>query len=199
MNLNTIAESLQPDVISSFWTMLQECRSQADCNDDVLLKRQVECWYRQWNAMTGDNKAVSWSQSVANEAPAAVDYPQYPGRGEVPAYALEARRDIAKTVLLVVRAQLGLPETETVLLDHSFVTNLGADSLDAVELVMAIEDEFFIEINDEDAEQCLTVGDAIKLVSRLLGTPIEAEPNVSEIGQDLDEIADTLADAEPDE
>ena len=61
MNLNTIAKSLQPDVISSFWAMLQELRSQADGNDDRVLKVQVEGWYRQWNAMTGDNKTVTWS------------------------------------------------------------------------------------------------------------------------------------------
>ena len=59
MNLNTIAKSLQPDVISSFWAMLQELRSQADGNDDRVLKVQVEGWYRQWNAMTGDNKTTA--------------------------------------------------------------------------------------------------------------------------------------------
>jgi acyl carrier protein len=192
MNLTTIAESLQPDVISSFWTMLQECRTNADCNDDRVLRIQVEGWYRQWNAMTGDNKTVSWSRTPELDAVRVdvPDYPQYPGRGEIPAYALEARRDVKATVIRVTREQLGLPETEPVLVSYSFVATLGADSLDAVELVMAIEDEFFLEINDEDAEQCHTVGDAIRLVSRMIGATVEDEPVLSEIGQDLDAVLD---------
>ncbi|HLG19694.1 MAG TPA: acyl carrier protein [Bdellovibrionota bacterium] len=47
----------------------------------------------------------------------------------------------------------------------SFINDLGADSLDIVELVMAMEEEFDIEIPDEDAEKIQTVGDAIKYIS----------------------------------
>jgi len=47
---------------------------------------------------------------------------------------------------------------------HLFTTDLGADSLDIIELIMAFEDEFDLEIPDEDAEKILTVGDAIKYV-----------------------------------
>ena len=61
LELNTIKRSMQPDVISSFWTMLQELRSKADNEDDTLLKVQVEGWYRQWNRMTGDDKAPNWT------------------------------------------------------------------------------------------------------------------------------------------
>ena len=50
--------------------------------------------------------------------------------------------------------------------DASFVDDLGADSLDTVELVMAFEDEFEIEIPDEDAEQMQTVGDAIQYLGK---------------------------------
>lgn len=47
----------------------------------------------------------------------------------------------------------------------SFINDLGADSLDIVELVMAMEEEFDVEIPDEDAEKIQTVGDAIKYIS----------------------------------
>jgi len=48
--------------------------------------------------------------------------------------------------------------------ESRFIEDLGADSLDVVELVMALEEEFDIEIPDEDAEKILTVGDAIKYI-----------------------------------
>jgi len=48
--------------------------------------------------------------------------------------------------------------------DSRFIEDLGADSLDVVELVMALEEEFDIEIPDEDAESILTVGDALKYI-----------------------------------
>ena len=51
----------------------------------------------------------------------------------------------------------------------SFVEDLGADSLDIVELIMGIEEEFDIEIPDEDAEKLKTVGDAISYISQKLG------------------------------
>lgn len=61
----------------------------------------------------------------------------------------------------IIINELGV-EPEKVTLEASFVEDLGADSLDTVELVMAFEEEFGIEIPDEDAEQLQTVGDAIK-------------------------------------
>jgi acyl carrier protein len=61
----------------------------------------------------------------------------------------------------IIINELGV-EPEKVTLDASFVDDLGADSLDTVELVMAFEEEFGIEIPDEDAEQLQTVGDAVK-------------------------------------
>jgi acyl carrier protein len=59
------------------------------------------------------------------------------------------------------KVKLGV-EPEKVTLEASFVEDLGADSLDTVELVMAFEEEFGIEIPDEDAEQLQKVGDAVK-------------------------------------
>ena len=60
----------------------------------------------------------------------------------------------------IIINELGV-EPEKVTNDASFVEDLGADSLDTVELVMAFEEEFGIDIPDEDAEQMRTVGDAI--------------------------------------
>ncbi|MBX3730704.1 MAG: acyl carrier protein [Candidatus Sumerlaeia bacterium] len=61
-------------------------------------------------------------------------------------------------------SQLGVNEEE-VNPEASFIDDLGADSLDIVELVMAFEEKFGIEIPDEDAEKIRTVGDAIKYIS----------------------------------
>jgi acyl carrier protein len=61
----------------------------------------------------------------------------------------------------IIANELGV-EIEKVTDEASFVDDLGADSLDTVELVMAFEEEFEVEIPDEDAERMLTVGEAIK-------------------------------------
>ncbi len=63
----------------------------------------------------------------------------------------------------IVAEQLGVEEAE-ITEDASFVDDLGADSLDTVELVMALEEEFGIEIPDEDAEKIATVKDAITYI-----------------------------------
>jgi acyl carrier protein len=68
----------------------------------------------------------------------------------------------AKLKELIVQ-QLGVSENEVVP-EAKFVDDLGADSLDLVELVMALEDEYGIEIPDEDAEKIVTVGDAFKYI-----------------------------------
>lgn len=63
----------------------------------------------------------------------------------------------------IIAEQLGV-KPEEVVPEASFIDDLGADSLDTVELVMALEEEFGIEIPDEDAEKITTVGDAIKYI-----------------------------------
>jgi acyl carrier protein len=68
--------------------------------------------------------------------------------------------DIAARVKEIIAQELGV-EQEKVTDEASFVEDLGADSLDTVELVMAFEEEFGIEIPDEDAENMQTVGNAI--------------------------------------
>lgn len=66
-------------------------------------------------------------------------------------------------VKMIIVDQLGV-KAEEVTSTASFVDDLGADSLDTVELVMALEEEFGIEIPDEDAEKMTTVGEAIKYI-----------------------------------
>ena len=63
----------------------------------------------------------------------------------------------------VIVEQLGVDENE-ITLESSFIEDLGADSLDIVELIMALEEEFDVEIPDEDAEKILTVGDALDYI-----------------------------------
>ena len=70
---------------------------------------------------------------------------------------------IEARVKKIVVEQLGVKEEE-VTNDASFVDDLGADSLDIVELVMALEEEFDLEIPDEDAEKIVTVGDAVNYI-----------------------------------
>jgi acyl carrier protein len=65
----------------------------------------------------------------------------------------------------IIINELGV-EPEKVTDDASFVEDLGADSLDTVELVMAFEEEFGIDIPDEDAEQMRTVGDAVSYLKK---------------------------------
>jgi len=72
--------------------------------------------------------------------------------------------DVDARVKDIIINELGV-EAEKVTPDASFVEDLGADSLDTVELVMAFEEEFGIEIPDEDAEKMQTVGDAIRYIS----------------------------------
>ena len=63
----------------------------------------------------------------------------------------------------VLMEQLGVDES-VITMDSSFVDELGADSLDIVELIMGLETEFDIEIPDEDAEKITTVGDAVNYI-----------------------------------
>ena len=71
---------------------------------------------------------------------------------------------IEQRVIKMVAEQLGVKE-EDVKTTSSFVDDLGADSLDTVELIMALEEEFDAEIPDEDAEKIATVNDAISYIT----------------------------------
>lgn len=72
--------------------------------------------------------------------------------------------DVAERVKKIVVEHLGV-ETDKVTEDSSFIDDLGADSLDTVELVMAFEEEFGVEIPDDAAEKILTVKDAISFIN----------------------------------
>ena len=71
--------------------------------------------------------------------------------------------EIKQKVVSLIAEQLGKSENE-VTLDSQFIEDLGADSLDLVELIMSMEDEFGVEIADEDAEKILKVSDAVVYV-----------------------------------
>ncbi len=72
-------------------------------------------------------------------------------------------QEILAKVKEMVASQLGKSEDE-ITPESSFIEDLGADSLDLVELIMSMEDEFGLEISDEDAESIITVQDAINFI-----------------------------------
>jgi acyl carrier protein len=73
--------------------------------------------------------------------------------------------DTAEKVKNIIMEQLGVEESQ-VTTEASFIDDLGADSLDTVELVMAFEEAFDIEIPDEDAEKIITVKDAVDYIEK---------------------------------
>ena len=75
---------------------------------------------------------------------------------------------VQEKVRSIIAEQLGV-KPEEVTPQASFIDDLGADSLDTVELVMALEEEFGIEIPDEEAEKLATVGDAVKYIEEKAG------------------------------
>ena len=76
-----------------------------------------------------------------------------------------SQSDIFEKVKAIIVEQLSVEDPSIVIPGASFVDDLGADSLDTVELVMALEEEFDIEIPDEAAEKILTVQDAVDYIS----------------------------------
>lgn len=72
---------------------------------------------------------------------------------------------ILEKVKEIVAEQLGVDEDDIVP-EASFIDDLGADSLDIVELIMALEEEFDMEIPDEEAEKIVTVGDAVEYIKK---------------------------------
>jgi acyl carrier protein len=98
---------------------------------------------------------------------------KYTGRSDTSEVKLamadvKAKANVAEKIKQIVSEQLGVDEGE-VTPTASFVDDLGADSLDTVELVMAFEEAFEIEIPDEEAEKIRTVQDATAYVEKKLG------------------------------
>ena len=74
---------------------------------------------------------------------------------------LEMLRKVIAEVLNVDQAEITM--------DTTFVDDLGADSLDVFQIIMGIEEEFDIEVNVEEAEKIVTVGDAVELIKKTVG------------------------------
>lgn len=75
---------------------------------------------------------------------------------------------VFKKIKEIIAEQLSIDDDSVITLDTSLTKDLEADSLDAVEIIMAIEDEYGIEIPDEDAEKFSLVGDLVKYVEDLV-------------------------------
>jgi acyl carrier protein len=73
-------------------------------------------------------------------------------------------KTVERRVIEIIVEQLGVSEEEATM-EASFIDDLGADSLDLVELIMAMEEEFSLEISDADAEKILTVQDVVNYVT----------------------------------
>ena len=73
-------------------------------------------------------------------------------------------KTVERRVIEIIVEQLGVSEEE-VTIEASFIDDLGADSLDLVELIMAMEEEFGVEISDEDAEKIQTVQDVVNYIN----------------------------------
>ncbi len=80
---------------------------------------------------------------------------------------MSTKEEIKASVYSTISEQLGVAESE-ISSESSLINDLGADSLDVVELVMALEEKFEIQIPDEDAQNLATVGDAIKYIESRL-------------------------------
>jgi acyl carrier protein len=78
-----------------------------------------------------------------------------------------SREDILAKLKPIIADQLGVDESQ-VTEDASFTEDLNADSLDLVELIMSLEEQFKLQISDEDAEKITTVGEAVEYISEHL-------------------------------
>ena len=71
---------------------------------------------------------------------------------------------VLEKVKEVISEQLGIEDTDSITTETTFIDDLGADSLDIVELIMALEEEFDMEITEEEAEKIKSVGDVVSYI-----------------------------------
>lgn len=76
--------------------------------------------------------------------------------------------DVFEKVKEVIIDQLGIEDEESITMETTFIDDLGADSLDVVELIIALEEEFGIEIPETEAEKVVTVGDVVNYISSVM-------------------------------
>jgi acyl carrier protein len=129
--------------------------------DDCVLERA--CAMQDWSARISSRSHRPIITSVRASPAVRVSTERRPQ-----SEALMANQAIFESVKSLVHDSLNVEQTR-ITMDASFIDDLGADSLDIVELVMAIEKHFDIEIPDEDAEQINTVQDAVDYISDRMG------------------------------
>jgi acyl carrier protein len=108
-------------------------------------------------------RTAGWRASSPGEVGWGID--QEVGRQGLMYKGKDDMSDVAERVKKIVVEHLGV-EADKVVDSANFIDDLGADSLDTVELVMAFEEEFGVEIPDDQAETIVTVGDAIKYLEK---------------------------------
>jgi acyl carrier protein len=117
---------------------------------------------RHWGR-AGPDAHLSFSRDArVNRGRFGVNQKRAPGRRQCED---EQMSDVAERVKKIVVEHLGV-EADKVVENANFIDDLGADSLDTVELVMAFEEEFGVEIPDDQAETIVTVGDAVKFLEK---------------------------------
>jgi acyl carrier protein len=84
------------------------------------------------------------------------------------------KQEVQDRIIEIVAEKMDKPKAE-ITLEKSFVNDLGADSLDTVELMMDIEDEFDLSIPEEEAQKIVTIGDAVKYVQEHAGNKSQQE------------------------
>jgi len=109
---------------------------------------------------------ASLATAVSRPYPSTVEFVTFKqGRAERGRTREKKMSDVADRVKKIVVEHLGV-EGDKVVENANFIDDLGADSLDTVELVMAFEEEFGVEIPDDQAETIVTVGDAVKFLEK---------------------------------
>lgn len=76
--------------------------------------------------------------------------------------------DVFEKVKDIIVEQLGVEDEESITMETTFIDDLGADSLDVVELIMALEEEFEMEIPEVEAEKIVTVGDVVNYIKSVI-------------------------------